>query len=204
MTCQKTIRLLKVEWNSQALQAHGHGRNGRGRGVARGQIRGTRGRCTRIGGTSRGHQVVRQSGQFTDSIPPCTQKIEERDVRFREHDEFNPQQMPEPQSLLDNLSGLDIFSLYFDDEILELLVTSTKLMQLKKEEKPAMYRRFKQSTLSKQEMLRFIGVLILTSVNSVRSYWQAWNPKSSQVGFLLSSSHTSFLFHIIIMFIVSP
>lgn len=41
---------------------HGRGRGLRGCGVARGQIRGTRGRSTRIGGTSRGHQIVRQSG----------------------------------------------------------------------------------------------------------------------------------------------
>ena len=57
-------------------------------------------------------------------------------------------------------------------------------MESKKEEKLAMYKQFKQSALTKQEMMRYIGVLISMSVNSVRSYRQAWNPKSLQVSIM--------------------
>ena len=44
-----------------------------------------------------------------------------------------------------------------------------------------MYVRFKRSPLTKEEMFRYIGVLLLLSINSMRSYRQAWNNKSSQI-----------------------
>ena len=53
--------------------------------------------------------------------------------------------------------------------------------EAKKLQKPAMYKRFTLYEFTKEEMLRYIGVLMLLSVNSVRSYRQAWNPRSSQV-----------------------
>ena len=78
-----------------------------------------------------------------------------------------------------------LVTLFLDDQILEHLVSSTNAYaQLKKSQKPAMYKRFQLYTLTKEEMLRYLGVLVLLSVNSVRSYRQVWNPKSSQVGTL--------------------
>ena len=44
-----------------------------------------------------------------------------------------------------------------------------------------MYTRFKRTPLTKEELIRYIGVLLLFSVNSVRNFRKAWERKSSQV-----------------------
>ena len=65
--------------------------------------------------------------------------------------------------------------------MLEHFVKATNsYAEKKKEEKRNFYRKFKLVPLMKEEMLRYIGVLLLLSVNSVRSYRLAWDPKSSQ------------------------
>ena len=101
-------------------------RRGRGRGCGIGRIRRSRG--TRQG-TSFGNRL-RQPTLFVHNIPPRANNISEKDVGFVEHNDFNPKRTPGPQLPLDDLSELDIFRLFFDDDILDLLVTSTNAYAL--------------------------------------------------------------------------
>ena len=83
------------------------------------------------------------------------------DHGFQEHDEFLPLREPGPHFPSDNLEELDIFRLFFDDT-LECLVTSTNAYaESNKEKKRLMYLRFKISPLTKEEMMRYIDVLLL-------------------------------------------
>ena len=43
------------------------------------------------------------------------------------------------------------------------------------------YKRFVSSPITGEEMWRYMGVLLLLGINSIRSYRQAWNLRSSQV-----------------------
>ena len=43
-----------------------------------------------------------------------------------------------------------------------------------------MYQRFKRHPLTNDEMMRYLGCLLLLSINSVQIYTQAWNEKSCQ------------------------
>ena len=128
---------------------------------------------------------ARQKDSFLSFIPDGAKKIEEIDAAFVKPMDFHPNRQPGPQIPLQGKTPLDIFQLFFDNEVLEHLVASTNAYaELKKAQKPKSYQRFMLHKLTKEEMLRYIGVLLLLSVNSVRSYRQAWNPKSSQVRIL--------------------
>ena len=84
------------------------------------------------------------------------------DHGFQEHDEFLPLREPGPHLPSDNLEELDIFHLFFDNNTFERLVTSTNAYaESNKEKMRLMYLRFKMSLLTKEEMMRYIGVLLL-------------------------------------------
>ena len=88
-------------------------------------------------------------------------------------------QLPDDGSML---SELDLFVLYIDDKVIEHLVEATKqYAEKQKDSKASMYRKFQQSSLTAEEMRRYIGVLLLLSICLIRSHRQAWNPRSSQV-----------------------
>ena len=116
------------------------------------------------------------------SVPRSAKSITVTDNGFRDHDDFLPLRDPGPHLPSDNLEKLDIFRLFFDADTLERLVVSTNAYaESKKAQKRLMYLRFKKSPLTKEEMMRYIGVLLLLSISSTRSYRQAWNVRSSQV-----------------------
>lgn len=118
--------------------------------------------------------------------PEEARAIEDTDSEFEEcfGDDFCATRevgphLPDDGSML---SELDLFGLYINDEVIERLAMATNdYAEKKKDSKKAMYRRFKLSPLTAEEMRRYLGVLLLLSITSVRSYRQAWNPKSSQV-----------------------
>ena len=117
----------------------------RGRGGGIGRIHRSRGSRH---GTSSGNRI-RQPASFIHNIPPCANNILEKDVGFVEHDDFNPKRTPGPQVPLDDMSELDIFRMFFDDAILDLLVTATNAYaESKKEEKPAMYKQCGELTVT--------------------------------------------------------
>ena len=108
-------------------------------------------RSTRLR-TGRGGRS-RQTGLYLTFIPGGAKKIQEKDAGFIEPDEFQPLRVPGPQVDLSDKSPLEIFTLFFDDQLLEHLVSSTNVYaQLKKSQKPAMYKRFQLYTLTKEEM----------------------------------------------------
>lgn len=43
------------------------------------------------------------------------------------------------------------------------------------------YKVFKLASLTRDEVQRYIGILLMLSISLVHSYRQAWNPNSSQV-----------------------
>ena len=146
-------------------------------GTRRGRARIARGRGTRWhGGGGRG-------SSYTSCIPATAVSIEEKDVGFQECEEFSPLRDPGPQLCKDTLSQLDLFRLYFNDKVIERLVKATiAYAESKKDQKPAMHKRFNFSPLTTEEMMRLIGVLLILSMHSTRSYRHAWNPNSLQVG----------------------
>ena len=70
------------------------------------------------------------------------------------------------------------------------VVATNAYLEAKEEFKPAMYLRFKQSPLTRNEMIRYIGVYLLLSVNSVCSYRKPCIRRSSEVNILSQFLHT--------------
>ena len=168
----------------------GHGSRGRGgsnsghgsRGGHGGSSSG-RGRRGRRSGSSSGTSVQRSS-QGVEGVPEGSQAISQVDSDYEETDAFNPLRVPGPhlpESVGDNPSELDLFQLFIDEGVLERLVTSTnEYAEKNRNNKPIMYKRFKHHPLTPDEMMRYLGCLLLLSINSVRNYCLALSKKSSQ------------------------
>ena len=62
-----------------------------------------------------------------------------------------------------------------------LIAGTNDYAEQKEDIKKHMYRKFKISPLTEEEMQRFLGVFVLLSISSVRNYRQAWSARSSQV-----------------------
>ena len=154
-------------------QSRGHGR-GRNRGRSRGRGR----------GRARDQQDLLVTG-YKDLIPKEAVSIDQKDTAFVECSDFLPIRDPGPHLPFPEqqcITELDLFSLYITDGMLEHFVEATNsYAESKKESKRGMYRQFKLVPLTKEELLRYLGVLLLLSINSVRSYRQAWDRKSSQL-----------------------
>ena len=156
-------------------------RRQRSRGISR-SIRsrrpGIRRRGSRVSG--RGRSVLNR-----DSIPTSAVDIHQDEAGREDDEEFCPLRNPGPYLPLPqegNISELHLFRLFFDDDILARLVDATnKYAEEKKLQKKVMYTRFKRRALTKEEMMRFLGVFIILSINNIRNYKQVWRSKSSQV-----------------------
>jgi hypothetical protein len=110
------------------------------------------------------------------------------DDGFEEDDEFSPTRQVglHLPTASEDLSELDICQLFVTDEVIDHLVCSTnEYVERNKDKKKFQYRLFKLSPLTCDEMRRYLGVLLLLSISSIRSYRQAWDPKSSQVSLIL-------------------
>ena len=72
---------------------------------------------------------------------------------------------------------LDLLSQFFSEEMIERLVLATNgNAEKQKSSKGTAYRPFKSSQLTKEEMWRRLGRLLLCSISSIRSYRQVCNP----------------------------
>ena len=70
--------------------------------------------------------------------------------------------------------------MFFDNSILERLVTSTNDYDDKNQRrKPNIHKRFQRHSLTSDEMMRYLGCLLLLSIISVRNYHLAWSKSSS-------------------------
>ena len=163
-------------------RGNGRGR-GRGRGT-RGRGRGTRGRGRGTRGRGRGRGGVSGSNGVNLVVPQMCIPISTQDDGLAAQQEFQPLRTPGPHlpdSLPEEPSELDLFRLFVDDEVLQRLVTATNdYAEKNKENKPNMYERFRRHPLTTEEMMSYLGCLLLLSINSVRNYRQAWNESSSQ------------------------
>ena len=169
----------------------------RGRGRGRTRVRGRGRGHAPVRGRGRGHAPVRgrgrgrgqarglgrRGGQNEELLPASATPISVNDSSFEEGEAFCPTREVGPQLSDDDSSAeLDLFSKYFDDTVIKQLVDATNdYAEQKKNTKRLMYKRFKNVPLTSDEMSRYLGVLLLLSISSIRSYRQAWNPRSSQV-----------------------
>lgn len=157
----------------------GRGRGGRGKGVRGRGVHGSVGRGR--GGRGRGGRG-RQQGR---KVPKRSIPITTTDTKFEKPGDFCPMREPGPHLpqhiYAPNVTGLDIFLLFCNETVLERLVTATlAYAEMKKHSKWSTYLRFTAHLLTNEEMMCFIGCFLLMSINSVRSYRQAWDKNSSQ------------------------
>ena len=187
---------LSADWGRDASQGRGAGQErgaGRGRGASggrgTGRVRGAgRGRGTGWGqGAGRGRDNRLDSGhrqRQQHGIPTCAVSISVPDDNFTQPNMFQPLRDPGPHfppGFPLEPTELDLFCLFVDDEVLDRLATSTtQYAEQKKGTKPTMHTKFKRHPLTADEIMRFLGCLLLLSINTVRNYRQAWNDKSSQ------------------------
>ena len=166
------------------------GSGGRGgRGSSRGSgSRGGRGSRPRGGRGSSIHgrqaELVGNTSQTNEEIPSTSIPISVENSHHIEPDDFHPLRVPGPhlpENVDEDASELDLFQLFIDEHIPERLVTSTNdYAEKNKSKKPNMYKRFRRHRLTPDEMMRYIGCLLLLSINSVHNYRLAWSKKSSQ------------------------
>ena len=152
--------------------------------TGRGRVRGFRRGRGRGRGQGHGQEPSHGRGRKKIDLPKSAVPIEVTDSDFEEEDEHCPLREVGLQmgGGSNALSELDLLGQYFSDGMIERLVLATNdYAEQKKDSKGAAYRRFKSTPLTKEEMWRYLGVLLLLSISSIRSYRQAWNPKSSQV-----------------------
>ena len=118
-----------------------------------------------------------------NDVPPVAQSLEKDDEAFHQPADFQPKRDPGPhlpEGLMANPGELDLFEMFFDQDILLMIAAATNAYaESKKNQNPLMYRRFKLTALTTEEIMRYIGVLLLLSLNTTRNYRQAWNIRSS-------------------------
>ena len=114
---------------------------GRGRGVqGRGGV--VQGRGRGVCGKGSGRSTISTTPSFLQHIPDEAVSIETVDVGFKERDNFQPLRdtgphLPEGG----NLTELDIFNLFFTDEMVDYLVRATNdYAQRSKDKKKFLYR----------------------------------------------------------------
>ena len=180
--------------NSRGRGSRGGRGSSRGRGSrgGRGSSRGCGsrgGRGSSRGSGSRGGRGSRLRGGRGSSIHGrqaelVGKRISIEDSDHIEPDDFYPLRVPGPhlpEHVDEDASELDLFQLFIDEHTLERLVTSTNDYAEKNRcKKSNMYKRFRRHRLTPEEMMRYLGCLLLLSINSVRNYRLAWSKKSSQ------------------------
>ena len=158
----------------------------RGQRHGRGQGRGSTQRSAVLpqAAVPMGRGQGRGSTQRSAVLPQAAVPMSGIDTAFEAIAEFCPlreagPQIPEGSSP----NELDMFSQFFNDQVIESLVVATNDYAEQKDSKRSAYRRYKLSPLTKEEMWRYLGFFLLLSISSTQIYRQACNPKSSQVSY---------------------
>ena len=157
----------------------GRGSHGGGRGSYGGGGRGSHGggRGSRGGG--------RQGcGNADVLIPPNAVPITTHDDDYIAPKEFQPLRIlgPHlPDVLQEEPLEIELFSLFVDQDVLQCLLTATNdYAEKNRNTKANMYRRFRRHPLSCEEIICYLGCLLLLNINSVRNYSYVWKETSSQ------------------------
>ena len=134
--------------------------------------------------------------------------ISEKDDGFQSTDDFCPirDQGPHlPEGM--EVSALSLFELFFNSTILDQLRTCTlAYAESKKEEKRKRYDIFSRQCLTNEEIMAFIGSLILLGIHRVRNHCKAWSSVRAQVSCRLGESMTCQRFELLGCFlhVVTP
>ena len=144
----------------------------RSRGRSRGRVR-SRGR-----GRKQGTDLTSRQ----DNLPSSAVSIDTPEANAPTTPSFTPKRTAGPHlPPATDMSAIGLFELFFSDDIIKRLVLATiAYSELKKEDKPSMYKRFHYHQLTEDEMRRFIGVLLLLGITGVGSYRHAWSIKNAQ------------------------
>jgi hypothetical protein len=105
------------------------------------------------------------------------------DSAYKSPEEFCPLRDPGPH-LPENcdISALSLFEQFFDEHVINRIITSTlSYAEFRKRAKPKRYTLFKKRPLSKEELVAFLGALILLGIHSVRNHRKAWSHRKAQL-----------------------
>ena len=100
---------------------------------------------------------------------------------MQEVDDFCPLREPGPHIPNDDVCVLSLFELFFDDWAMERMCSCTLVcVESKRTEKKKHYEIFMRRSLTKEELMAFIGALILLGINPVRNHRKAWSCAPAQ------------------------
>ena len=86
-------------------------------------------------------------------------------------DDFFPLQQPGPHVPESEISAIPLFELFFNDDALERIVRrSLEYAESKKDSKSEQYNIFIKKWLNREELMEFIGALILLGIHHVRNH----------------------------------
>ena len=86
-------------------------------------------------------------------------------------DDFFPLQQPGPHVPESEISAIPLFELFFNDDALERIVRcSLEYAESKKDSKRKRYNIFIKKWLNREELMAFIGALILLGIHHVRNH----------------------------------
>ena len=117
-------------------------------------------------------------------ILPIAVSITQKDNGVQCEEEFVPLRQPGPHLASDmQISALSLFELHFDDKAIDMLITATLSYAeaRKQSKKKKRCKLFKHTPLTKEEMMAFIGSLILLGIHAVHNYRKAWSESKAQV-----------------------
>jgi hypothetical protein len=128
------------------------------------------------------HMLVSPNTYPRDQLPCSAVDISIVDSGFNSALPFNPARTPGPHLPPNTeISPLSLFELFFDNDTITQFVQATNAYaEMKKQNKKAMYKRYKYKTQANDEMIRFMTVLLLLGITGVRSYTKAWNSRNAQ------------------------
>ena len=95
---------------------------------------------------------------------------------MQEVDNFCPLREPGPHIPNDDVCALSLSELFFDDWAMERMRSCTlACAESKRTEKKKRYEIFMRRSLTKKELMAFIGAFILLGINRVRNHGKAWS-----------------------------
>ena len=134
-------------------------------------------------GTGKGSRGRQNIGRKQSAIPVLCVPIIMPDSTYKPPEEFCPLPDPGP-NLPENcdISALSLFEQFFDEHVINRIIKSTlSYAEFRKQAKPKRYTLFKKRPFSKEELMAFLGALILLGIHSVRNHRKAWESLKSTV-----------------------
>ncbi len=170
---RKKIRNSETGKELKRGRGRGKGR-GRGRGKGRGRARGHGG--ARGQGQARGQGRARGQGVGRKKKKLSTCKLSDTDSKVPKTHTFNPAREVGPHlpSNIDITSPIDIFKLYFDENIVQVIISATnEYAEKMKDVKKSMYRNFQEMTAD--NFFAVVGIFIHMGYRKIPRYRLMWS-----------------------------